>query len=465
MSEQPANPNSHKPLTFADADKLALKPFCERLEKYLLVDFDYADGSLVTALDAGFGCGKTTFLEMWKNDLLVRRAGGAFVPMPVILNAWESDYCGDPLVAILAGLLKSLEQWKGADAPEKKEKTALRKSANKVAWIAAALTNDLVAKATGMNAVKALELAEKQTAPEKKPTPDFISLFEERKKSLDDLKEQMEEMFSGTTPKVFVFVDELDRCRPDYAVSYLETIKHVFNVKGMVFVLAVDLHHLEVSAKSLFGNDLVFTEYFRKFCHRTFHLPKPEQGPMQELLSEYVAKYVAITGMRTSRFRAVHTFNKDAAELAIGLQMTPRQIQEAFRIFGHLLSTEDEARSGNIVQGWSMGALFLCYLRINKNEFYQSIRHENHLCEDICTYLHAKLGFSNAEYWIMLYLSGISPERLQTIDPTLHLQKLGYSVDPPGLRQYLSGFYTFWNRSQNPLGILCLKIENAENLK
>jgi hypothetical protein len=61
---------SPEPLTFAKADRLSLKPFCEKLEQYLLVDADYAEGSLVTALNAGFGCGKTTFLEMWKNDLL-----------------------------------------------------------------------------------------------------------------------------------------------------------------------------------------------------------------------------------------------------------------------------------------------------------------------------------------------------------------------------------------------------------
>ena len=331
MPEMPEALPTPARLTFADADRLALKPFCERLEKYLMVDFDYAEGSLVTALNAGFGCGKTTFLEMWKSDLLARREAGEFVAMPVMLNAWESDYCGDPLVAILAGLLGALGDWEGTGAPTPKEKSALRQSANRVAWIAASLANDLVAKTTGMDGKKALETADKQTAPKTKEAPDFIRLFEDRKKALDELRAKMTETFHGDIPKVIVFVDELDRCRPDYAVSYLETIKHVFNVKGMVFVLAVDLHHLEVSAKSLFGNDLKFEEYFRKFCHRTFHLPKPDRVPMQKLLDGYVAKYVAITGKRMSRFKPDNFFNESAAKLAIGLQMTPRQIQEAFR--------------------------------------------------------------------------------------------------------------------------------------
>jgi predicted KAP-like P-loop ATPase len=224
---------SPEPLTFAKADRLSLKPFCEKLEKYLLVDADYADGSLVTALNAGFGCGKTTFLEMWKNDLLERRASAtgetAFTaPMPVMLNAWESDYCGDPLVAILAGLLKAVDQWHGKDAPTKTEKQSLWESAKDVAWFAVGLANGVAAATTDLNSIQAGEFAEKKKQERNPAVPDFITLFNQRKDALEKLKEQMASTFSGASTKVIVFVDELDRCRPDYAVSYLETIKHVF---------------------------------------------------------------------------------------------------------------------------------------------------------------------------------------------------------------------------------------------
>ena len=73
------------------------------------------------------------------------------------------------------------------------------------------------------------------------------------RRALQKLRDTLREVFGGDSPKAFLFVDELDRCRPDYAINYLETIKHVFDVHGLVFVLAVDYEQLECSAKALFG--------------------------------------------------------------------------------------------------------------------------------------------------------------------------------------------------------------------
>src|SRR5262249_46073278 len=54
-------------------------------------------------------------------------------------------------------------------------------------------------------------------------------------------------------PPVVFFVDELDRCRPDYAVEFLEVAKHLFSVEGMVFVLAINAAQLANAIRSLYG--------------------------------------------------------------------------------------------------------------------------------------------------------------------------------------------------------------------
>src|SRR6185369_6813478 len=92
------------PITFEEYDKLGLKPFSQKLEKFLMVEHDFVEGSLVVSLDAPFGAGKTTFLSMWKSDLEKRRETEGTVPKTVMINAWESDYCGDPLLSIVNGL-------------------------------------------------------------------------------------------------------------------------------------------------------------------------------------------------------------------------------------------------------------------------------------------------------------------------------------------------------------------------
>jgi predicted KAP-like P-loop ATPase len=45
---------------------------------------------------------------------------------------------------------------------------------------------------------------------------------------------------------ILFLVDELDRCRSDYAISYLQTIKHIFDIKAAVFLLAADRKHLDL---------------------------------------------------------------------------------------------------------------------------------------------------------------------------------------------------------------------------
>lgn len=40
-----------------------------------------------------------------------------------------------------------------------------------------------------------------------------------------------------TQPRSLVFIDELDHCRPDYVVNYLETINCIFEMHGVLFLL------------------------------------------------------------------------------------------------------------------------------------------------------------------------------------------------------------------------------------
>ncbi|MEM8981046.1 MAG: P-loop NTPase fold protein [Pseudomonadota bacterium] len=55
------------------------------------------------------------------------------------------------------------------------------------------------------------------------------------------------------TKKLVFVVDELDRCRPDYALSVLETIKHFFAIPGVHFVLGTNLKILTKSVSSVYG--------------------------------------------------------------------------------------------------------------------------------------------------------------------------------------------------------------------
>lgn len=76
---------------------------------------------------------------------------------------------------------------------------------------------------------------------------------------------------------MIVVIDELDRCRPSYAVELLEVAKHLFAVDHIVFVMAVNRSELAHSIKSLYGNDFDAQGYLRRFFDVDFQLPEPDR--------------------------------------------------------------------------------------------------------------------------------------------------------------------------------------------
>lgn len=69
-------------------------------------------------------------------------------------------------------------------------------------------------------------------------------------------------------------IDELDRCRPDFALSLLEVVKHFFSVKGVQFVLGVRLEALEESRWHRYGPNTDAGLYLQKFLHLRLSLPE-----------------------------------------------------------------------------------------------------------------------------------------------------------------------------------------------
>ena len=70
-------------------------------------------------------------------------------------------------------------------------------------------------------------------------------------------------------------IDELDRCRPSYAVELLEVVKHLFGVDRIVFVLAINRSELAHSVRALYGSGFDADNYLRRFFDVDFQLPEP----------------------------------------------------------------------------------------------------------------------------------------------------------------------------------------------
>lgn len=439
-------------MTF-EQDLLGRKEFCKRLEKFLEVEKDYVEGSLVVALNGRFGSGKSALIEMWHNDIATRRGEGEWCPMPVILNAWESDHCGDPMIAILSGLIGAAERW----AKPKPEAGKLKKAAKDVLWFSVGLANSFVSK-VGIDPVAAGEFAEGKKSAEATP-PDFIKVFGQRLEAMRTLKARLAQTFGGETCKAIVFVDELDRCRPDYAITYLETIKHVFDVRGIIFVLAIDYNHLKNSACALFGSDLDPAGYFSKFFHRTFELEMNE-ATHSGLVGPYFSRYLSVEGKRLCGWRNSRDSIVPLEALVKGLRMTPRQIQESFRILGHALSTANEEVQGHLKWAIPPGLAFLSFLKVGRPSLYRDMMRRESKHKEVLQLIHDFGEDANIKWWSDLYLTGIfDPNSGHQIREFL-MGETGASAEEAA--STAGAFYEGWGRIGR-IPDLCKMIEEARS--
>jgi hypothetical protein len=292
----------------------------------------------VISLCSPYGTGKTFFIKNWQKDL--NKKGFS----TVYFNAWETDYAEDALIAFISSIRKQLETEEGKNSKAKKASELAKKGgAYLTRKIAPLVVKGLASKALGTQVVEDLiGLSDK--------TDDQISEFfggiaEEAlkrhdavEKSIDGFKNYLSKFVKEFTKdkeetkrKLIIFVDELDRCRPTYAIEILECIKHLFNVEGIVFILAVDDQQLRNSISAVYGLRTDGEGYLRKFIDWQIQLPKPQTRDYANYLFDYfdlegTGKFRPNGGVRDGKdglLRAFTIFSE-------GFQLTLRQQAHCF---------------------------------------------------------------------------------------------------------------------------------------
>ena len=236
------------------------------------------EGPCVLAVDAAWGNGKTTFLRIWAQYLRNER-------FPVVeFNAWETDFFEDPFVALSTELTEGLQEYTKKAKPLEPKIAETKKVAKKVFRRAVpglirigAASIPVAGKEVGQLLASWVE--------------GTMSEYQEAKKSVKEFRDVLQDMAGALSKSrenrpLIVMIDELDRCRPSYAVELLEAAKHLFAVDHIVFVLAVNRSELANSIKGLYGNDFDAQGYLRRFFDVDFRLPEPDRKAfINELLA------------------------------------------------------------------------------------------------------------------------------------------------------------------------------------
>ena len=256
------------------------------------------------AIDARYGEGKTFFLRRFAAHLALNHPV-AFV------DAWADDLADEPLTALSATLKKALDPlFAEAGGVEGKFERVLERTgriakivgggllkkgaallitagaAEAAAEILAGAGEDVKdalkdgVKDTGGDAVEIGEKVLTSVAPGKLMN-DRIKRFEDGQEAIADLKHSLTDLVAALSghslhAPIYIVIDELDRCRPTYAVKLLEEIKHLFDVPGLIFILALHGEQLSHSVAGAYGATFDGQAYLRRFFDRQYVLAEPD---------------------------------------------------------------------------------------------------------------------------------------------------------------------------------------------
>lgn len=218
------------------------------------------------AINGKWGVGKSFVLEMLEEQLEKIQSKETSTDKYMIFhyNCWQYDYYEEPLVAIVASILDTIDEKDNLIPSE--IKTKIKGFLKAVGSALLANANEAIKKKTGIDTKEIFNVitnATKESAEEieKKHKYDSNFLFKATLKTLQETLIELSEY------KTIVFVvDELDRCLPEYAIKVLERLHHVFDsIDNVQVILSIDKSQLEHIIKKTFGENTETQKYLSKF--------------------------------------------------------------------------------------------------------------------------------------------------------------------------------------------------------
>jgi hypothetical protein len=235
--------------------------------KDALVEFvKRTDTPMTIGVQGEWGSGKTSLLNQIWNDLDQFNKDDDSIDdfKQIWINSWEHSLLCSPEECLMKIINEIILELLDADG-DKKRAEKITKGVNNIMKGALRIGSSLTLGSAGVNAVD--------------------DIFSENSNSIKELREQLKKLVSEIKTletnkygKVVIFVDDLDRIDPKDAVSILELLKNIFNIKDCVFVLAIDYQVVVKGLVGKFGqptpeNEWEFRAFFDKIIQLPFSMP------------------------------------------------------------------------------------------------------------------------------------------------------------------------------------------------
>ena len=248
-------------------DEFQRKNIAEKAIKLLKSNIDISP----MVIDGSWGTGKTEFCHKLIN--LMKQDDTHNI---IYIDAFKADHVDEPLMTVLAEIIKILPEGPRRKAFINRVLPAVRYTLKTVAkaGVSHLLRQDFADVANDFDEVI------QKTADDSidKAAELILKDHVEAEKSLKTLQTALTAIASQDP--IIIFIDELDRCRPNFAVDMLEIIKHTFDVEGVSFVLVTNTQQLRASINHCYGQAVDAQRYLDKFIKFRFELSPHSQRHM-----------------------------------------------------------------------------------------------------------------------------------------------------------------------------------------
>lgn len=311
--------------TFDSDDLFHRRPYAEFLKKLILnCDSYHRDDDVkayTIALDSPWGTGKSVFLE--KFEALLEQDCREQLCI-VHYNAWENDFWNNAFEPFADAVFS--HPLFASPLADQSEESAGRKLGDALKHLSLAFAKkrleqyfdlpEMLKAAESMKGAVDAGTSQKTTTI----SPEYCIY----KKNLEIMQEAIENVLKEVRPiqKLVIVIDELDRCRPTFAIETLEIVKHVMDIPNVVYLFALDVQQLGAAIKKVYGAETDATGYLMRFFSYYSRLPDAGADAM-------IGKIVD----STKNICEKELVKEDLLSVVSNFQLSPRDIETIGKVY------------------------------------------------------------------------------------------------------------------------------------
>lgn len=364
------------------------------------------NGGFVLAIDASWGEGKTSFIHQLIRDLECTEN-----LIPIYYDAFANDFASDTFLSIGATIAVEVEknfEAKGKSFKTRKQIEHLKSVTKNTAVELVKLGTNLGLKALTAGVLQSSDLEKLASKAVQSATFGTLELdLNEKFKAYQNAKSNIESYISalesvcGKDEKVIFFIDELDRCRPNFAVEVLEKVKHLFPAKNVIFVVSYNKIQLSKIISSVYGVEAEDSlKYLEKFIHIEAKLPSIDSASQSYgvLFDSFMTEFEIAVNFEDEEFSRLKEMFVSLCH-ANRLAMNSREIERSFSYISFCSAALPENKRAELFEYFLPAAM----LKVKNNKLF------NHVSSGKFN----SLGDSTNK-WIYDFFKGYYNESLET---------------------------------------------------